>query len=96
MLWESEICVALDLSRVANVSTEHFKHFDFNIVHGANLYPQAGLRPGSHHSICQRCTRAISTIHLTILAPVMTPIILAQCPALCRDFRMLVQQVQTW
>ena len=45
---ESEICVASDHSRLANVSTEylkHVKHFNFNFDHGSRFHLRAGPRP---------------------------------------------------
>jgi hypothetical protein len=44
LLRESEICVALDRSRVVNIFTEHLKHFNHNFDHGTNFqFPPAGL-----------------------------------------------------
>jgi hypothetical protein len=42
---ESEICVASDRSRIANVSTEYLKHFNFNFDHGSRFHLRAGPRP---------------------------------------------------
>ena len=47
---ESEICVASDRSRLANVSTEylkHVKHFYFKFDHGSLFHLRAGPRPVS-------------------------------------------------
>jgi hypothetical protein len=49
-LRESEICVASDRSRLANVSTEylkHVKHFYFKFDHGSLFHLRAGPRPVS-------------------------------------------------
>ncbi len=50
LLMKSEICVALDHYRVANVSTEHLKHLKWNSGHGINVYMRAGPRPVLGHS----------------------------------------------
>ena len=99
---KTEFCVASDRSRVANIllpsseySTEHLKHFNYNVGHGPKLHLRTGPRPVLPHSSCQRCTRAIPSSYPTILAPAMTPISLAQCPILYCNFRMIMHQVQT-
>jgi hypothetical protein len=56
LLLKSEICVASDHSRIANVSTEHLKHFNSNFGHGAKFHLQAGPRP-------VHCFFARSTMH---------------------------------
>ncbi len=42
---KSEICVASDHSRVANVSTEHLKHCNSNFDHSTKFHLRAGPRP---------------------------------------------------
>ncbi len=79
----SEICVASDRSRVANISAEHLKRFKSNFHHGPNFHLRAGQRP-LRRFFCQasrqRCIRAIPSSYPTILTQVMTPISPAQCP----------------
>jgi hypothetical protein len=102
LLRESEICVASDRSRVANISTEHLKYFKSNFDHGPNFqFPPAGrptkaplpVRP--IFCLGQSCIRAIPSRHPTILARVLTPIGPAQCPILYCNFRVIIHQVQT-
>ncbi len=98
ILRESEICVASDYFRVANVSTEHLKQFKPKFGHGANFYLRAGPRPVHQplicHTNCQQCIRSDPSSHPTILAPAMTPISPAQCPILYCNFRVIMHQVR--
>ena len=94
---ESEICVASDRSRLANVSTEylkHVKHFNFNFDHGSLFHLRAGPRPVHPFSASTACIRANPSIRPTILAPVMTRIGPAQCPILYCNFSVLMHQIR--
>ena len=95
LLQKSEICVASDYFRVANVSTEHLKQFKPKFGHGVNFCLRAGPRPVHQPLICQQCIRSDPSSHPTILAPAMTPISPAQCPILYCNFRVIMHQVRT-
>jgi hypothetical protein len=64
LLREGKICVASDRSRVANIFTEHLKHFKSKFDHAPNFHLRAGPRP-LRHFFCQasrqQCIRAIPT-----------------------------------
>ncbi len=91
---ESEICVASDRPRLANVSTEylkHVKHFISSSITGACFIYEPVLGPLVP---AKQCIRANLSSRPTILAPVMTRLGPAQCPILYCNFSVLMHQIR--
>jgi hypothetical protein len=92
--------VALDLSRVANVSTarKNLKHFNLNFDHGANFHLRAGPRSASSNQT--RASNSVNviatwTVQIDILSAVMTLIGQTHCTKACCNARILMQQIWT-